>query len=86
MVTRRLMMVALATLLTLSTATAHADSAGTTPPPPEDTGDEEDDNDEEDEEEDEKGCAHVAGPQNLAVFGAGILLFVVASRRGRQTD
>ena len=83
MVTRRLMMVALATLLTLSTATAHADSAGTTPPPPEDTGDEEDDSD---EEEDEKGCAHVAGPQNLAVFGAGMLLFVVASRRGRQTD
>ena len=61
---------------------ALADSAGTTewPEEPSDSGEE----DEEEEEEEEKGCAHVLMPQNLAVFGAGVVLFAIAARRGRE--
>ena len=76
MLLHRLTAITLIAFLTLAGSTVLADDGG---PPPEDTGEEEAD-------DDDKGCAHVMMPHNLAVLGAGIVLFVVASRRGAPRD
>jgi hypothetical protein len=63
---------------------AFADDAGVGTTLPEET--EDSGGDEQEEEEEEKGCAHVAVPHNLAILGAGLLLFVAASRRRAPRD
>ena len=73
----RLIPLSLAFGLMATPALADDAGVGTTPPEETDSGDDA----QEDEEEEEKGCAHVAVPHNLAILGAGLLLFVAASRR-----
>jgi hypothetical protein len=76
-------MVFLATLvLTLGATPVAADDAGPGPgTEPSDTA-----SDDEEDDDDDKGCAHMMMPQNLAVLGTGLLVFVVASRRGGRQD
>ena len=79
MLAYRLMLVTLAAWLAMGPSTAVADDGGPGPG-------EEDSGEEDDKDDDDKGCAHVMMPHNLAVLGAGVVLFVVASRRGAPKD
>ena len=77
----RTLMAFLATLVfALGSTPVLADDAGPGTEPSDTASDDEED------EDDDKGCAHIMMPQNLAVLGTGLLVFVVASRRGGRQD
>ena len=73
--------------LVFGTLPAVADMSGTTWPEEEEEeaeAEDEDADEAEDEatdDEEEKGCSHVLRPHNLAVVGAGLLVFTVVARR-----
>ena len=80
MLVRTLPILTLAAMLSFTGSTALADDCGNCPEEEYDSGEE------DEEDEDEKGCSHIMMPQNLAVMGVGLLLFVVGTRRGSPQD